>query len=490
MLEGEPELKLRDMSSPPKEGDAPNAERLLAALDPNSIALVLSAAADITLIVSPDGTICDRVIAAPNLPPELFAGWSGKAFADTVTVESRTKIEQLLNDAAVGVAPRWRQINHPVHGGDDVPIRYIAMRAGHQGHIIALGRDMRTMAALQQRLLAAEQSIEQEYARLRHAETRYRLMLQVTSEAVVIVDARTARVVEANPAAASLLRKPLKRLTGSIFQEAFDGADVEKISGLMDSLRSSGRADDMALMLDGHHQQAIVSSSLFRQDSNTFYLFRLVPVTAGAEGIVIPRAQSKVVKIIQAMPDGFVVTDLERRILTANTAFLDITQMASEEQARGEPIDRWVGRPGIDTGLMISSIKENGSVRQFNTIVRGQFGTVEDVDISGVAVTDGQQPCYGFTIRRAVRRRAETEGGDRNLLRSVDEMTKLVGKVPLKELVRETTDIIERLCIEAALQLNGNNRANAADMLGLSRQSLYMKLHRYGIDETGVSVNS
>ena len=64
-------------------------------------------------------------------------------------------------------------------------------------------------------------------------------------------------------------------------------------------------------------------------------------------------------------------------------------------------------------------------------------------------------------------------------------MTKLVGKVPLKDLVREATDIIERLCIEAALQLNDNNRASTADMLGLSRQSLYVKLHRYGIEDKG-----
>ena len=55
--------------------------------------------------------------------------------------------------------------------------------------------------------------------------------------------------------------------------------------------------------------------------------------------------------------------------------------------------------------------------------------------------------------------------------------------MPLKDLVRETTDIIERLCIEAALHLNDNNRAGAADMLGLSRQSLYVKLNRYGIED-------
>jgi DNA-binding NtrC family response regulator len=84
------------------------------------------------------------------------------------------------------------------------------------------------------------------------------------------------------------------------------------------------------------------------------------------------------------------------------------------------------------------------------------------------------------------RQRNGNNKSDNGLLRSVDEFTRLVGKVPLKELVRESTDIIERLCIEAALQMNGDNRANAAEMLGLSRQSLYMKLHRYGIDDNAV----
>ncbi len=60
-------------------------------------------------------------------------------------------------------------------------------------------------------------------------------------------------------------------------------------------------------------------------------------------------------------------------------------------------------------------------------------------------------------------------------------MTELVGRMPLKDIVRETSDLIEQLCIEAALQLTGDNRASAAEMLGLSRQSLYIKLRRFGL---------
>jgi transcriptional regulator PpsR len=337
---------------------------------------------------------------------------------------------------------------------------------------------------MQQRLVSAELSIEQDYARLRHVETRYRLLMQVATEALIVVDGRSGRVVEANPAAANLLNKQLRRLVGSAFTDAFSGADLDKVSAMLASLRSVGRVDDVALSLGGE-QQAVTSATVFRENNAVLYMFRLFPLAVGARGVVVPRQQSQALAAIQAMPDAFVLTDLDRRIIATNAAFLEIVQLGTEEQARGEPLDRWLGRVGVDTGLLYSSVIEHKIIRQFSTVLRGQFGTVEDVEVSGVALKESDPPVIGFTIRRIARRAATDDPGKRSLLRSVDEMTKLVGKVPLKDLVRETTDIIERLCIEAALQLNDNNRASSADMLGLSRQSLYVKLHRHGIEEKG-----
>ena len=73
---------------------------------------------------------------------------------------------------------------------------------------------------------------------------------------------------------------------------------------------------------------------------------------------------------------------------------------------------------------------------------------------------------------------------------SLRDMTELIGRVPLKELVRETSDIIERLCIEAALKTTNDNRASAAELLGLSRQSLYVKLRRYGAGRPTATKNT
>ena len=177
------------------------------------------------------------------------------------------------------------------------------------------------------------------------------------------------------------------------------------------------------------------------------------------------------------------MTDLDRRILTANPAFLDLAELASEEQARGEQLDRWVGRPGVDLDALIANLREHSSVRHFNTILRGEYGANEEVEISAVSVPSGEHPCYGFTIRIVGAQKPAKPRRPRELPRSVEQLTQLVGRVTLKELVRETTDVIERLCIEAALELTGDNRASAAEMLGLSRQSLYSKLRRFGLGD-------
>ena len=92
-------------------------------------------------------------------------------------------------------------------------------------------------------------------------------------------------------------------------------------------------------------------------------------------------------------------------------------------------------------------------------------------------------PCLGFTLRNVSQRVTTERTAGRQRPRTVDQLTELVGRVPLKELVRDSSDMIERLCIEAALQLTGDNRAAAAEILGLSRQSLYSKLRRYGLGD-------
>jgi transcriptional regulator PpsR len=188
-------------------------------------------------------------------------------------------------------------------------------------------------------------------------------------------------------------------------------------------------------------------------------------------------------RVVESAPDGFVVTDPKGQILIANAAFLDLIQLPNEAQARGESIERWLGRPGVDLSVLMSNLRQHGSVKLFATTLRGEDGSSIEVEISGVSVPHGDQPCLGFMIRNVGWRLSPHGSSSKEVPRSMEQLTELVGRVPLKDLVQESTDLIEKLCIEAALQLTQDNRASAAEMLGVSRQSLYMKLHRYGLGD-------
>ena len=95
-----------------------------------------------------------------------------------------------------------------------------------------------------------------------------------------------------------------------------------------------------------------------------------------------------------------------------------------------------------------------------------------------VSAPDADPPAAAWTIRD-VGRRVGGAGGSRDLTRAVEQLTELVGRVALPELVRDTVEMVERHFIEAALELTHDNRTAAAEVLGLSRQSLYLKLRRH-----------
>jgi len=326
--------------------------------------------------------------------------------------------------------------------------------------------------------------MERDYWKLRHVETRYRLLFQMASEAVLIVDAATLKVLEANPAAISLLGANERRMVGRPFFDAFDAASVQPLETLLSGVRVAGRADDVRARLAEGRREFLVSASLFRHENASLFLVRLSPLPADSRQTVPSRSRDALLsQAVDNGPDAVVVTAPDGRIVAANPAFVELAQLTTEEQARGESLERWLGRPGVDLNVMIANLRQHGTVRLFATTLRGEQGTTADVEISAAAVPGGDPPSFAFTLRDVGRRLPADARAGRDLPRSVEQLTELVGRVPLKELVREATDLIERLCIEAALELTRDNRASAAEMLGLSRQSLYVKLRRYGLGD-------
>jgi transcriptional regulator PpsR len=459
----------------------------LAGLDAQTAASLISAAADVALILDEHGVIQDMAFGSDELRQHGYHDWLGKPWLQTVTIESRPKVEEMLSEATSMGSAKWRHINHPSTDSADLALLYTLVPLSREAgphRAVAFGRDLRAQVALQQRLVSAQLSMERDYWRLRHVETRYRLLFQVASEAVLILDATSEKLEEANPAAYKLLGDNA-RVANWTLAQSLDKLSVPAVLQMFAALRLRGRADPITVCLGDSSDVYTLTGSLFRQENSTHFLVRVIPLKP-TEASTESSMTQLLLRAIDNAPDAFVVTDLDGRVLTVNRAFLELTQLASEALVRGESLQKWLGRSGVDMNVLISNLRQRGTVRLFATTVQGEYGSTAEVEISAVSVTSGDQPCLGFTIRDVGRRLTNEPLTGKDLPRSAGQMTELVGRVPLRDIVRETTDLIEELCIEAALELTGDNRAAAAEMLGLSRQSLYVKLKRFGTSEAAL----
>lgn len=475
-------------------------KKILGDVDSSTASRLIETSSDLALVLDVEGKILDVLSHDPTISEHASQAWRGRSWADTVTVESREKVAAMLRDAHAAVAARWRQVNHPTQSGDDLPVMYSAVRveaseAGKpgSGRIVAFGRDLRGTVALQRRLVESQQAMERDYWRFREAETRYRNLFQTSSEPVLIVDGQTQKVVEANPAADEVFAQVRPRLVGAALPSLFAPSTAESLQGLLAAARTVGKREPQRALLADGQTEVSVSASLFRQEQTPYLLVRIAqpnpearrrhtaaePGTRGHAGG--GATDSLLQSYVSNARDGLAFTDGQGRIISVNRAFAALAQLSAEEQARGEMLDRWVGRTGVELGVLISNLRQHGSVGLFTTTLRGEFGAEIEVEISASALSSADGPTLAFAVRDIGRRLAGDEPPPDRISRSVGELAELVGRVPLKQIVSETTDLIEQLCIETALQMTNGNRASAAQLLGLSRQSLYVKLRRFGL---------
>jgi len=487
----------------------PGEKYVLGALDAPTAARLVTAFSDIALVLDGEGTILEVLTQGDDIAARRAREWRGRPWIQTVAPDSRQKVEALLRDAqaaADAATARTRQVNHPIKDGDDLPLLYSAVRLGEtdarhrgKGRIVAIGRDLRAMVSLQQRLVDTQQAMERDYWRFREAETRYRHLLETSSEAVLVVDGATQKVLEANPAARALCGAARSKLVGVLLATLFDTAHGERLQDLLAVARSLGKRDPVRTRLADGSTEVAVSASVFRQDDAAFVLVRLATVaqegaaaraSAGTRRTAAPSANAgdwnaMLAAYIQNTPDGLVFCEPGGKIVSANRAFLSLAELSAEDQARGQPLDRWLGRTGVELGVLLTNLRQRGTVGRFVTALRGEYGTEIEVEISAAQLAPADGTVLAFAIRD-IERRMKAEGEPpKAMTRSVSELTELVGRTPLKDIVSETTDLIEQLCIETALEMSNDNRASAALLLGLSRQSLYVKLRRYGLGSLG-----
>lgn len=455
----------------------------LGTINSQTIASLLGAAADIALVLDKRGVIRDISVSSSELDSRNLQVWIGRKWLDTVKPDSVDKVLYLLSDEE-GISSNQRQINHVTPEGENLLILYSAVPLEENGYRVAVGKDLSSLTRMQQRLVNVQQSMERDYSQLRQFEARYRLLFKTARDAIVITEAETFKVMEVNPSACELLGTAERKLVGGNLMRWFDPESRQLIEDALATVRISGKISSISLRLKDSSEFINANLALFKTGNQTHVLVRLERQASESSALSEPEQSARLMSLVENAPDALVVTDMKGKILTVNTEFLDLSQLASADLASEQLLSNWLGQGGIDFQIIMSSLREHGSIRLYNTQMRGEFGSVCDVEVSASSVSDNGLDCIGFSIRNVSRRIAANDDSSGGMTpKSINQLTQLVGRVPLKDLVRESTELIEQLCIQSALKLTNNNRASAAEILGLSRQSLYVKLRRYSLDD-------
>ncbi len=480
-------------------------EQSVGTLTAADAARTIATAADIAIVLDRDGVVQDFSFRNGGLEAELkdVDTWQGRHLTDMLTNESRPKIAALLTAATQDRDPTLRQVNHLSANGGGVAIEYAAVQTTKDGPIIAFGRDLRPLSLLQQRLVDAQQTMARDYALQRQAETRFRVLFETSPEPLIVLEAQSLKVTDINPAARRLVGAN-RRSSGWPFADLFATADRQTVGQFLSIVRNTGGADSIRVHLASRtlgpnstqpgaemdSDAATLTASLLVEEPSSVILVRLLSGSAAVPSGV-SELKERLLTAVEQAPDGFVFTDGDGNILVANTAFLTMVQLTTVDQVRGRKLGVWLGQPGVDVEVLLTNLRQRGSVQLFGSTLRGEHAQQREVEVSAVAVHDSDQPSFGFAVRDVGRRIAvAAPAAAAPLPKSVEQLTELIGRVPLKDLVRDATDVIERLCIEAALELTGDNRASAAEMLGLSRQSLYVRLRRYGMGDLDDGVDA
>jgi len=429
----------------------------------------VSLASDIALVIDDDGVIRSVAQSASTPIAAQASSWIGQPWIDTVSGDTRRKVELMLNDLKSTGAARRREVNVRAEGDGDVPVAFSALRLGAGGPVLAVGRDLRSVSAIQQRFLDAQQELERGYWRARQAESRYRLLFQVATDAVLTVDAHSLRVIEANHAAANLLGAGMA-LAGRVAPQLFDNTSQAMLQDLLQNARRHGKPAEIHARLPRLAATAAVSATPFRAGDGLRLLLRVRADPVPEPGI--SDLNKTLALLVDSTRDGVVVSDSSGRILVANPAFLALVNAVSEDEVRGQSLGAWVGRVDTDVSTLLSAAHAHGIAHLVRSSVRRSDGARVDVDVTGALLAEGEQECFGFTLRECDAR-AEPRDAWSQALAALDDS---VGQVPLAQLMAQSKQLIEQRFLNIALARTHGDRAAAAAMLGIALEQLLQTL--------------
>jgi PAS domain-containing protein len=247
--------------------------------------------------------------------------------------------------------------------------------------------------------------MEREYWKLRELESRYRLLFDNSSEAVILVRAASLRVVEVNPAAAKALDMVPGRgpdVAEREFLDLVSPIERDSLLALLETVREHGKAPGILTHLGRNATPWLLRASLITADTGLLFLLQLTPGGLNTRPVADPALALDVT--IRSAADPFVVMDGDGTIVYANPAFIRRVGTSSVQEVIGSGLDEWFpqGAGVVGQVLRAAVASENTSVGPVALLARTGPASILDLVVLrpqdadtrsvGILLTSGGRP--------------------------------------------------------------------------------------------------
>jgi len=358
--------------------------------------IVSIARPDVMLRLDPRGRIT-HVSLANRLARLDGSILLGRPWVSTVDAHSTRKAERMLEDTAERDVSAFRQVDQCFAGEVCHLVEYTMVRRGEESGIVAVGRCLDTEEQQQAQFLDAQRELEREAWKIREMESRYRLIFDHSTEALVLVRAANLRVVEANGAALRALELPAECARGDgghDFLDWVDTADQERFVAALERADHGSRAPAMLLHLGPKQRAWLVRASLATADTGNLYLLQCDPADGGPASATSPEF-AFLDGLVHGEGDAFVVVDGTGVVVFANAPAIRLAGGAKD--LAGQPVARWL-QPDAPASAGADAIGPGTWPRAFQATLTPEAGCSLRVDVVSLEAGTGHHQLTGLLL--------------------------------------------------------------------------------------------
>ncbi len=438
-------------------------------LAPEIASICASIASDIALVIDANGVI--REVSCRNQESALNSSeWVGQRWVETVTAETRSKVERLLEEASAGGISRHREVNYRSIGGPDIAVNYAAIRLGSSHTILVAGRDLSSVSSIQQKFVERQQELERDYWQRRNRESHYRQLFQVATDSVLVVNSSDFRILEANLASAGLFDVSLDNLIGQDVADGIMHLYRPAVHELLVTARASGQPAEIRVPLARKIGFIALSATPFRSANGMQLLVRARATTSHS---MVAGPSRRVVDFVERTPDAVVISDANGRVVMANPAFVRMCARSGAREVDSRPIHVLLGCSNDVIAAAIESVQLHGmaSVQFFSQHAHHRIAYA----LAGALLDDSDQETIGFSIRIVDINIAVDSGAapfSVSLTEQLNLLSAQIGERAFPSILEEAASILRQFFVDSVLQRAGGDPASAAAILGITEQEV------------------